>query len=243
VRWASLTHAFGTAADVPDLLVRLCRGGTDGGSALEELFETIWHQGTVYSATVEAVPFLGALASDRQLQATLREQLVVLLFLIAGGVGYYQVHGSLDPPDERNDDVDRQLTDEQAVVSGCRVACARAARRLFERVDDLNLTPAGWCALAGLAVRGGLSVSAVDRVLNRITTDDELLRLGGRVLRSLTDNAFVEAERWRAVAAADEDLGDYLTEDEPALGEVGAQDFLVELLVERMMVRAADIAQ
>ena len=70
VPWPSLEHAFGSASDVPGMLERLSRGGRDSEEALDELFQTIWHQGTVYSATAEAVPFLAALAADRQLEAT-----------------------------------------------------------------------------------------------------------------------------------------------------------------------------
>ncbi|MDN3354195.1 hypothetical protein [Actinomadura sp. DC4] len=55
IAWDDLDHAYGAASDVPDVL----RGVAEGdGDALNELFGTIWHQGTVYEATTHAVPFL-----------------------------------------------------------------------------------------------------------------------------------------------------------------------------------------
>ncbi|MET9030406.1 hypothetical protein ABZW96_32975 [Nocardia sp. NPDC004168] len=63
VPWAELSHAYGSAQDVPELLRRLQSGAEDeAAAALQELFGNIWHQGTVYSATAHAVPFLARLA-------------------------------------------------------------------------------------------------------------------------------------------------------------------------------------
>ncbi len=55
IPWGQLTHAYGSAADVPELLLRLARGDED---ALSEFYANIWHQGTVYEASPYVVPFL-----------------------------------------------------------------------------------------------------------------------------------------------------------------------------------------
>jgi hypothetical protein len=65
VEWRKLTHAYGSATDVPQLLRDLA--SKDSGkreAALSDLFGNIWHQGTVYEATANAVPFLVELAAD-----------------------------------------------------------------------------------------------------------------------------------------------------------------------------------
>ncbi|GLY74583.1 hypothetical protein [Actinoallomurus iriomotensis] len=62
VAWSELGHAYGDAGDVPDLLRRAAAGGDEAGEALAELYGCVFHQGTVYSATVAAVPFLTELA-------------------------------------------------------------------------------------------------------------------------------------------------------------------------------------
>ncbi|WP_431968304.1 hypothetical protein [Actinacidiphila sp. bgisy160] len=64
VAWADLHHAYGPAGDVPALLRALA--STDQESAEEaeqELWSSLVHQGTVYRATVPAVPFLARLAA------------------------------------------------------------------------------------------------------------------------------------------------------------------------------------
>lgn len=62
--WSSLSHAYGSAEDIPDLLRAL--SGADVGAAdeaLSELYGSVLHQGTVYSASAEAVPFLAEIAA------------------------------------------------------------------------------------------------------------------------------------------------------------------------------------
>lgn len=60
--WAALSHAYGAADDVPALLRQAASDGDAAGEAISELYGNIFHQGTVYSATVAAVPFLAELA-------------------------------------------------------------------------------------------------------------------------------------------------------------------------------------
>ncbi|MEU0662599.1 HEAT repeat domain-containing protein [Streptomyces lavendulocolor] len=65
IDWAALEHAYGPADDVPDLL--RAAGSPDPGAragALDELYPTLCHQGSVYSATAAAVPFVARLALD-----------------------------------------------------------------------------------------------------------------------------------------------------------------------------------
>ncbi|WP_031155652.1 hypothetical protein [Streptomyces xanthophaeus] len=62
--WSSLSHAYGSAEDVPDLLRAL--SGADvaaADEALSELYGSVLHQGTVYAASAEAVPFLAGIAA------------------------------------------------------------------------------------------------------------------------------------------------------------------------------------
>ncbi|MGW1107252.1 HEAT repeat domain-containing protein [Streptomyces sp. NPDC002540] len=63
VNWAGLFHAYGSAQDVPGQLRSVC--GDDEAArkaALSKLFSNIFHQGTRYSASPRAVPFLARIA-------------------------------------------------------------------------------------------------------------------------------------------------------------------------------------
>jgi HEAT repeat protein len=59
VEWAAVDHAHGPATDFPILLRAVVSDDPDArGFALQLLYETVWHQGTVWEATPHAVPFL-----------------------------------------------------------------------------------------------------------------------------------------------------------------------------------------
>ncbi|MGP3977133.1 hypothetical protein ACTWQF_24590 [Streptomyces sp. 8N114] len=65
VEWAALEHAYGSADDVPDLL--RSAGSVDARvreEALDGLVSSLCHQGSVYSATAAAVPFVARLALE-----------------------------------------------------------------------------------------------------------------------------------------------------------------------------------
>ncbi|MFC9331068.1 hypothetical protein [Kitasatospora sp. NPDC057015] len=81
VRWQDLTHAYGCAEDVPDLIRALYREDEEvADEAIYELYGNIHHQGTVYAASAPAVPFLAHAA----LHAPGRhDELLMLLAVLA----------------------------------------------------------------------------------------------------------------------------------------------------------------
>lgn len=65
VAWADLTHAYGSAVNVPDLIRGLASPDEEAArDALDELRGSILHQGGIESSTAPAVPFLVALAQQ-----------------------------------------------------------------------------------------------------------------------------------------------------------------------------------
>ena len=53
IDWASLQHAYDSAADVPDLLRDLASTNEEKRkNAIYKLFGNIWHQGTVYPSPI-----------------------------------------------------------------------------------------------------------------------------------------------------------------------------------------------
>ncbi|GAA4560910.1 hypothetical protein [Planotetraspora kaengkrachanensis] len=112
IDWASLGHAYGSAADVPQTL-RDAVGQDEelAGEATEHLFGSIYHQGTLYSATPWAVPFVARLAADPGTPR--RAGLVFLLGSIAAT-------GDADPH----------------VLADVSTALARETRGLLPLLDD-----------------------------------------------------------------------------------------------------------
>ncbi len=93
IDWASVSHAYGDASDVPALLRDLLSSvSSTRESAARELFTNIWHQGSVYPATVHALPFLIDLLESEETPD--RETVALLVASIMNGRGYVQVHFS-----------------------------------------------------------------------------------------------------------------------------------------------------
>ncbi|MBI5231011.1 MAG: hypothetical protein HY876_02475 [Coriobacteriales bacterium] len=61
--WASLRHAYGSAADVPGLLAGALTE-VDDRQVWDDLWSRLCHQGTVYSASYPALPALAGMASQ-----------------------------------------------------------------------------------------------------------------------------------------------------------------------------------
>ena len=64
-QWSTLTHAYGTAADIPLLLAKAgkdTRPDHEPGSTWFQLWSALCHQGDTYTASYAAMPHLVALA-------------------------------------------------------------------------------------------------------------------------------------------------------------------------------------
>lgn len=61
--WSSLRHAYGAATNVPDLLAAAEQSAAQVGSAWDDAWGHLCHQGTVYSASYAAIPLLAALVA------------------------------------------------------------------------------------------------------------------------------------------------------------------------------------
>ncbi|MEU4100660.1 HEAT repeat domain-containing protein [Streptomyces tanashiensis] len=82
VDWASLSHAYGAAHDVPGHIRTLCGSDDEAREqALMSLFNSIFHQGSRYSASPVAVPFLARIAIAGP--AAAREDTMLLLTRLA----------------------------------------------------------------------------------------------------------------------------------------------------------------
>ena len=136
VAWSDLKHAYGEASDVPFLIRELVSTDSERrDEALIELYGNIWHQGTIYEATVHALPFLIELLADPSTPD--RENVAHLVASVISGNGYYLVHASsgIIP---RDIDLDEVLEREREVVSAIRVGGEKAISFLIPYLSHAN---------------------------------------------------------------------------------------------------------
>lgn len=147
IPWKRLTHAYGSAEDIPDLLRSLPTApakmaGED--APLRQLFSNIWHQGTVYESTAYAVPFLIELAACPQVPDRLG--VIELLAAIATGSSFRQVHGDVmnepDFPERKAVELEWVVQAHAAVARGVGVFLA-----MTEEETDIRLAAAHLLAL------------------------------------------------------------------------------------------------
>jgi hypothetical protein len=82
-QWAELSHAFGSAAETPTDLKALAQNEGGQEKTWSELWTTLCHQGTVYTASFAAVPHLVEMALNTPKEDRL--QLIVLVAMIERG--------------------------------------------------------------------------------------------------------------------------------------------------------------
>ncbi|RNL83217.1 hypothetical protein [Halostreptopolyspora alba] len=149
VDWGRLHHAHGEASDIPEALRDTI--GDDpriAEEALDHLFDTLHHQGTLYPATPPAVPFLAELALAPR---TPRR------------AGFVELLASIATADNATVEV----------LSGVRAALAERAGRLPDLLD----APDPWLRHLATLLVGHLPVShpapLVTRLRERVTSEDD----------------------------------------------------------------------
>jgi hypothetical protein len=120
IGWECLTHAYGSAADVPELLRDLASDDEDRQYIAADTFYTnLWHQGAVAETAAYAVPFLVRLIQAPTTRPRIRHMLVDLLALFSVGEAntrayaqYMAEEGRATP--EFEEKVDRRLREDRA---------------------------------------------------------------------------------------------------------------------------------
>ena len=85
IPWFELTHAYGSAVDVPEQIRALAStNGKQREEALWQLYGNIFHQGTRYEAAPYAIPFLYELIED----PTTPDKAQLVFFLVSLALGY-----------------------------------------------------------------------------------------------------------------------------------------------------------
>jgi hypothetical protein len=171
VPWADLTHAYGSAADIPDLIRGLTSpDGEVRKSSRLRLWSSIFHQGTRWEASSYAVPFLLELAADASV-ADRREILDLLVHLAVGYQGLWLRHGFQREEVRREQEaLDSEGNEWKVDLVNVHDAVLAHAPRLIELAEhdpDTGVRRAAVYALAFLPGAAECSLRALARVIAR----------------------------------------------------------------------------
>lgn len=173
IDWPSLTHAYGSASDVPDLIRALASPSqATQDEAVHELFGNIWHQHTVYEASAYAVPFLVELLGDTKVQS--RHWILILLGSIGRGQSYIEQH--------------RDFLEQHPNVS------ARLSRDEGQPLEQQVEQERAWVRNAQSAVRAGFT-----QYMQLLADPDPVIRISAiyPLLLCGEHAAEIEPELWR----------------------------------------------
>jgi hypothetical protein len=211
IDWSALHDAYGSAEEIPSQLRALLADDAESrASALETLWGTVWHQGTVYECTPLTVPFLVEVVAAKLDDAT-RAQVAFLLASIASAWSFVlpeQPTVMLRPAwlREPGDDVPvRDLAEESRLAVA---ACGAQLARVLAEVS--GAVQAGLVAVAA-AIANALPVTARE-TLRRLEADSDVrLATAARVARHLADDSLslTDADLPR-LAEIDDDATDFL---------------------------------
>lgn len=94
IDWSATWDAYGPATKVPQRLRALASPDPEKqDAALDDLCYTIYHQGSVYPASAEAVPFLAEMLRSPRLRR--KRPVLELVQLLARGSSYVEAHANL----------------------------------------------------------------------------------------------------------------------------------------------------
>lgn len=96
INWAELSHAYGSAIDVPQQLLDLASAHGDvRANAISALYGNIFHQGERYEPAVYAIPFLFELLESETVQD--KHEIIDLLLSLAMGYEDEYLPAGFDP--------------------------------------------------------------------------------------------------------------------------------------------------
>jgi tetratricopeptide (TPR) repeat protein len=162
IDWSSLEHAYGPAADVPEMIRALADADPDvRDEAFHAAYGNIFHQGTRYTATPKAIPFLVELAAQPAPRS-----LVQLLGLVT-----HCVAGYLSPTTRtRQPMTDYGETTE--LLEACAVAAEPAVPVCLRLLDHSDAdVRAGACWLLAALPRFADRYEVTPRLRDRLSRD------------------------------------------------------------------------
>lgn len=133
--WRALSHAFGPADNLPPLL-RAAQAAPRTSAIWSMLWETVWHQGTIYSASLAVAPHLLAFAEAGPANARWEPLQLFIAIALAGA--------------------QRELPPVPAsILAHYQQTLAAAPPLLLRALRETSAAPIAQTYLAGLALLSG----------------------------------------------------------------------------------------
>jgi len=138
--WNALQDAYGPSTGTPARIRALASSRkTSRDKALEALLSTIYHQGTIYSASVAAVPFLLEIVAASEVSD--RRPALQILQALSTGCSHHEAHASLFFNREKAKTVEWQekVQEEKGWVSQIHQRLSAAVPRIIEVLQRASL--------------------------------------------------------------------------------------------------------
>ena len=152
--WHRVNDAYGPATEVPGQIRALLAPEPQvRAGAIAALWSSVWHQGTVYTCSPLAVPFLAEAANALGEDAAIRTQVLLLLASLAAATSFIP----FDPPEPGPDEHPRPPPRPTVALRDLDIECRAAVAVVAP-------------ALASTALHAGLDVQAATLPLLAATT-------------------------------------------------------------------------
>ena len=231
VDWATLSQAYGPAVAVPHMLRGLgSSDATQRSEALEELWGTIWHQGTVYDCTPVVVPFLVDVVQATNVGHRTRAEVALLLAEIASAASFVLVDnpGRMWPVRWRRNSGGEPPTRELDIE--CRAAVAGCLDRLAPAFTaGPPVTRAGLLAVFA-TVAEQLPTSVRTGVAALEHDDDLRVAAAAQLTDDLASERTITRDRLIELAAVDVDALDHVSAGADGPLVVQAVELVIELV-------------
>jgi hypothetical protein len=157
IPWSTMHHALGQADDIPTLL-RMALSDTKEtrDEAFEMLHQTVWHQGTVYEASIHVVPFLWEMIRSPEMPD--KASVVYLLASLADGNSYLRAHAFFSKQSERQFrallaekglELEAEMAKEEGWVAETREAVEQGLHLLYPLMQGGD-SDMRWCVAQAL---------------------------------------------------------------------------------------------
>lgn len=240
VDWATLSQAYGPAVAVPDLLRGRCSSdATQRSEALEELWGTIWHQGTVYDCTPVVVPFLVEVVQAADVDHRTRAEVALLLAEIASAASF--VLG--DDPGRMWPVAWRRNSDGEPRTRELDIECRAAVAGGLDRLGPAFTAGPPVVRVGLLAVFAAVAEHLPASVRTGVAVlehgDDVRVAAAAEFIGDLASGRTITRDRLVELAAVDVDALDYVSAGADGPLVVQAVELVIELVSGSIAGRSA----